>query len=121
MKFILVFLGAGLGGSLRYWISENIYKYLPLYFPWGTLIVNIFGSFLLGALIFWFDDKELLSVNMKLLLAVGFCGGFTTFSTFSYETFHLIRDTEFLLATANVLVNLLLSLGAVYLAYLISR
>ncbi len=121
MKFLLVFLGAGLGGSFRFWLSDEIYKRLPLIFPWGTLTVNIIGSFILGALIFWFDAKELLSLNMKLLLAIGFCGGFTTFSTFSLETFQMIRDTEYLLATLYILASIFLSLGAIYIAKIISR
>ncbi len=121
MKILMVFLGAGLGGSLRYWVSDEVYKYFPVFFPWGTLIVNILGSFLLGILIFGFDVKELLSPNLKLLLAIGFCGGFTTFSTFSLETFQLIRDTEYLLATIYVLSSIGFSLGAVYFAKIISR
>ncbi len=121
IKFLLVFLGAGLGGSLRFFISDEAYKHLPLFFPWGTLIVNVLGSFILGALIFWLDAKELLSINMKLLLAIGFCGGFTTFSTFSLETFQLLRDTEYLLASIYILASLLLSFGAVYVAYIIKR
>lgn len=121
MKLLLVALGSGFGGALRFWISSLTQKFLPAYFPFGTLTVNLLGSFILGILIFGFDDKELLSSSMKLILAVGFCGGFTTFSTFSFETFNLIKNAEFLLAGLNILLNLILTLAGVYIGYLITR
>lgn len=121
MKLLIVAIGSGTGGALRFWISSVVQKFLPAYFPFGTLTVNLLGSLILGILIFAFDDKELLSSSMKLLLAVGFCGGFTTFSTFSFETFNLIKDTEFLLAGLNVLLNVILTLAGIYIGYLITR
>ena len=121
MKFLLVAIGSGFGGALRFWISSLTQKFLPAYFPFGTLTVNLLGSFILGVLIFGFDDKELLSSSLKLVLAVGFCGGFTTFSTFSFETFNLIKNAEFLLAGLNILLNLVLTLAGVYIGYLITR
>ena len=121
MKFFLVAIGSGIGGALRFWISSITQKFLPVYFPYGTLTVNLIGSFALGILIFGFDEKQLLSTNIKLLLTVGLCGGFTTFSTFSFETFNLIKETEFLLAGVNILLNIILTIAGVYLGYLISR
>ncbi len=121
MKYLIVFAGTGFGGALRYLISSKIYKFLPAVFPFGTLAVNILGSFLLGVLIFWFDDKDLLNTNLKLLLAVGFCGGLTTFSTFSLETLNLLRDSEFLLAFGNIALNLFITILFVFLAYIIAR
>ncbi|MDA3861635.1 MAG: fluoride efflux transporter CrcB [Melioribacteraceae bacterium] len=121
MKFLIVAVGAGLGGGLRYWLSNYIAKILPIFFPYGTLAVNVLGSIILGILIFGFDDKMNLSNSMKLFIGVGFCGGLTTFSTFSLETFSLIRNTEFLLAGINVLVNVTLTLVGIYIGYLITR
>lgn len=121
MKYILVMIGAGLGGGLRFYIAALVQKLLPVYFPYGTLTVNFLGSLLLGFIIFGFDEKELLSPNFKLLLGVGFCGGFTTFSTFSLETFNLIRDTEFLYAGLNVMANVILTISAVYISYIITK
>lgn len=120
MKFLIVALGAGLGGGLRYLISQYTYKVLPALFPYGTLIVNILGSFVLGLLIFGMDEKELLPASVKLLLGVGFCGGLTTFSTFSLETVYLLRDSQIVFAGLNVLLNLLLTMAAVYLAYILT-
>ncbi|NCS90128.1 MAG: hypothetical protein AUK34_14480 [Ignavibacteria bacterium CG2_30_36_16] len=120
-NIILASLGAAVGGGLRYWMSNAVYKFLPENFPYGTLTVNMLGSFLLGIIIFYFSEKELLSSEMRVLLTVGFCGGFTTFSTFSFETIALMRDSQFAAATINILLNVGLCLAGVFGAYLISK
>ncbi len=121
LKYTLVSLGAAIGGALRYWLSNYVYKFLPENFPYGTLTVNVVGSFLVGFFIFYLSDREIISSNLKLFLTVGFCGGFTTFSTFSLETMNLFRNSEFLLAGFNILLNLFLCLLGVYLAYIIFK
>jgi CrcB protein len=121
IKYLIVFIGAGIGGGFRYWLSSAIQKLFPPYFPFGTLAVNLIGSFILGMMIFGFDEKELISPSLKLFIGIGFCGGFTTFSTFSFETFNLIRNTEFLFASLNILGSITLTVLGIYLAYLITR
>ena len=121
MNILFVFVGAGLGGVARYLVSELASRHLPVYFPFGTLIVNLLGSIILGFLIFGFDEKELLSHRLKLFLGIGFCGGLTTFSTFSFETFYLLKDTQFLLASINIFLNVVTTILGIYIAYLIVR
>ncbi len=121
INYILVGIGAAIGGTLRYWISNAIFKIFSENFPYGTLIVNVAGSFILGFLMFYFNDRELLSPQLRLFLTVGFCGGFTTFSTFSFETMNLFRETQYLLGSMNILLNLLLCLIGVIFAYLVTK
>jgi len=120
-NYIIVFIGAGLGGGCRYWFSAFIQKQFPPYFPLGTLAVNLIGSFILGLMIFGLDEKEMISPALKLFIGIGFCGGFTTFSTFSFETFNLIRNAEFLFAGLNILGNVALTILGIYCAYIITR
>jgi len=121
MKLLIVAIGAGFGGGLRYWLSNYIAKVLPIFFPYGTLAVNILGSIILGILIFGFEEKGNLSISMKLFLGVGFCGGLTTFSTFSLETLNLLKNTEFFLAGLNIFANVILTLIGIYIGYLLTR
>lgn len=121
INYLFVGLGAAIGGGLRYWTSNVVYKFFPTFFPYGTLVVNVIGSFLLGIFIFYFDKNELMSQNLKLFLTIGFCGGFTTFSTFSFETIKLIQDSEIYLALLNIVLSIVLSLLGVYLAYILSK
>lgn len=120
-NYILVAVGAALGGMLRYWSTNTIQKLLPFIFPSGTLFVNFCGSLILGFILFYFDARDLLSHQMKILLTIGFCGGFTTFSAFSYETVALLRDSEILFCLLNILLNVFFSTFAVILSYIISK
>lgn len=121
MNYLLVSLGAAIGGVMRYWISNLMHKFLPATFPYGTLTVNILGSFLLGLIIFRLDEREIINQHLRIFLTVGFCGGFTTFSTFSFETVSLLRDSQIFLGLLNMILNLILCITGVYAAYLISK
>jgi CrcB protein len=120
-NYAIVFFGAGIGGVLRYWLSSFVYKFLPANFPYGTLSVNLIGSFILGFVMFGLYEKELINQDMRLFLTIGFCGGFTTFSTFSLETVNLIKNSEFIIASLNILLNVILCLAGTYLAYILSN
>jgi CrcB protein len=121
MNYLIISLGAAIGGITRYWLSNVVYKVFPAIFPYGTLAVNILGSFIIGLIIFVFDEKELITQQSRLFLTIGFCGGLTTFSTFSLETFSLMRDSEYFLATINVILSVVLCLLGVFLAYIVSK
>lgn len=120
-NYLIVSLGAAIGGACRYWLSNIVYKFLPSDFPYGTLTVNIIGSLILGIVIYLFDSRELISPGLRLFLTIGFCGGFTTFSTFSLETMNLIRNAEYLYAALNILSSVVLCLFVVFIASTISN
>jgi CrcB protein len=92
-QFLLVFLGGGLGSILRYWISKNLNSYYSNFYL-GTFIVNIIGCLLIGILIGLSLKHNYITQNQTLLLATGFCGGFTTFSTFALESNLLIKESS---------------------------
>ncbi len=106
-----VFVGGGLGSVTRHLIGRVIVKYTPLNFPIGTLIANVLASLLLGYIM----SKLAISEGfVKPLIAVGFCGGFSTFSTFSYDTAQLFSEGRSGEAFLNIGVNTLLCLAAIY-------
>jgi len=119
--YLIVAFGSGIGGMLRYYISDFIQKYSSSLFPYGTLTVNVVGSFILGLILFYLDSLKLISSEMRLFLTIGLCGGLTTFSTFSYETVKLIQDSEYLLAGTNILLNVFVTILALLLAAFISK
>ena len=107
-NLLLVALGGAVGSVLRYLISS-----LNTSFPWGTFLVNILGSLLIGLLV-GFVSKGVLSPEMKLLLVTGFCGGFTTFSTFANESFSMMRTGDILLSALYIGVSVVVGVLAVY-------
>jgi len=121
LNYLSVGLGAAIGGILRFWLSNFTYKILPESFPFGTLIVNVIGSFLLGLIMFYFNDRELLGPNLRIFIAIGLLGGFTTFSTFSLETMNLFKNAQYFFALLNIFLQVFLSLLGIYFAYLLSK
>ena len=110
---LIVATGGAIGAIARWLLSDYVQKHAGPFFPWGTLTVNVLGSLLLGfvatAALHGFFSRE-----QRLLLATGFAGAFTTFSTFSYETYMLLAEYSSLYALANIALNLVLGLLAVY-------
>ena len=119
--YFIVFFGAGLGGVTRYWGSNFVYKFLPVTFPYGTLAVNILGSFIIGFVMYYLDTNQLISQQLRTFLTVGLCGGLTTFSTFSFETINLLKEREFLFAGLNILSNIIITLIVLFIAYKLSK
>jgi CrcB protein len=121
MAYVIVTLGGGIGALARYWLSTWVLGALGAVFPWGTLAVNVIGSFIIGLVMILSIDRGMISPEMRLLLTTGFCGGLTTFSTFSYETLTLLRSEQWLSAGANTLANLMLCLLATGLGIWVAR
>ena len=104
-KWLNIILGGIAGTVARYLLSGVVYKAFGARFPYGTIVVNLTGCFIIGFLDVLSTDKFMLDTNARLLLMVGFCGAFTTFSTFMLETSNLMKDGQNLLAFANVTVS----------------
>lgn len=113
-QILLVLVGGGVGSVGRYLISEVTAKYSKGSFPLGTFIVNILGCFIIGLLAGYIE----LGKDANLLLVTGFCGGFTTFSSFSKETFFLFDNKKIKLAFFYVVASCVLGLSAVFLGFL---
>lgn len=112
---LLIFLGAGLGGVIRYWVSNFVYLLAGKNFPYGTLVVNVSGCFVMGLLfIVLLERFNGIGSELRALLLIGFLGGYTTFSSFSMETFNLIENGDWLSAVLNILLSVLLCILAIW-------
>lgn len=122
MSYLIVFLGAGIGGVLRFAMSPAVQRSCNDWgFPIGTFSVNMLGCFIIGLLGQLAETKGLFQGDTRLFLFVGILGGFTTFSSFGYETFQLLRDGEFSYAMANAVLQVIVGLGCVWLGWVIGR
>ena len=119
--YLWVALGGALGSVSRFWLSGLVAARFGETFPWGTLAINITGSFLIGALAAFADPdgRYLISPGARQLLMIGVCGGYTTFSSFSLQTLNLLRDREWLYAGGNILLSVTLCMVAVWLGFLL--
>lgn len=117
-NLILIGSGSFVGGICRYLSQQFVQKYYPSSFPLGTLSVNVIGCFLIGIIYAFSERGNLLSPAMRLLLATGFCGGFTTFSSFAFENVSLLRDSEFFYTSLYILLSIVIGFAAVYLGIL---
>jgi len=117
----LVAIGGLVGSVARYWLSGAVQDVTGPTFPSGTLAVNIVGSFVIGLVMALALERGLLGDESRILLTTGFCGGFTTMSTFSYETLALLRDGENTLALWNVTASFVACVGAAWLGNTVGR
>ena len=113
-RFLFIGAGGFIGSICRYGLAGFVYRIAGDRFPFGTLTVNFIGCFTIGLLMTLFDERLLVQPNFRLFLTVGILGGFTTFSTFSYETVEMIKAGDFLPACLNVLGSLVLCLVATW-------
>ena len=114
-------LGSAIGGVSRYLLGGVVQRLAGGAFPVGTLLVNVTGSFLLGAILRYSIDTPSLTPEVRAMLTVGFCGGYTTFSTFSYETVALLEDGAWSRASAYVVLSIGSSLIATLLGFVAAR
>lgn len=114
-------LGSALGGVSRYLAGALVQRLATTTFPIGTLAVNVTGSFLLGLIIRYAIETPSVSPDMRAFLTVGFCGGYTTFSTFTFETARLLEDGEWTRAAAYIALSLLVSIGAMFVGFAAAR
>lgn len=121
MNLALVFLGGGLGAAARYVLQGLVYRFLPATFPFGTFAVNIIGSFLIGFLMAAFEVRFLVTPALRVFLAIGVLGGFTTFSSFSYETLMLLREGSYALGAINILATVVLCLSATWMGLVLGK
>jgi len=121
LKYLFVFIGGGIGASARYWLTGIVYKIVQNEFPYGTLLVNTIGCFLIGILIVGMEGQYVMNSSLRIFLTIGILGGFTTFSTFSYETIALFRDGEILFAFTNVFASVVVCLAATYTGIVLGK
>ena len=122
MSQVLAIAGGGaLGALLRYWVSTGVHLFVGRDFPYGTLVVNVLGSLLMGFLYIWLLERTLGGAAVRAFLLIGLLGAFTTFSTFSIETLNLVESGEFIKALVNTLLSVVLCVGAAALGVMVAR
>ena len=121
VAYFWVAIGGALGSVARYWLSGAIARQFGEAFPWGTLLVNVSGSFVIGILAAFAEPsgRRFIGPTGRQLLMYGICGGYTTFSSFSLQTLELVRAGEWFKAGGNTVLSIILCLAAVWLGYVL--
>jgi CrcB protein len=114
--YLWITIGSAVGGAARFWLSGVVARLVGETFPWGTMLVNVIGCFVIGfvATLSAPDGRLFIGSTARLALMAGLCGGFTTFSSFSLQTLNLINDGEYLQAGANIGLSVVLCLAATW-------
>ena len=121
VKLFAVALGGSVGAATRYLVSTWAAERFGSDFPYGTLVVNVVGCFIIGAFLVLVTERAIVNAYWRLIVAVGFLGGLTTFSSFGYETLKLIEDSQLQWAAYNVMANLFLGFLATWLGMTAAR
>lgn len=121
LKILILGLGGFLGSNFRYWISDWAYRHFQGNLPYGTLIVNVLGSFLLGIIMCYVTESKDLMPLIKLFLGTGMIGAFTTFSSLSFETLEMLKKSDYRLAFLNTAMNIVLGIAAVWMGYELAK
>jgi fluoride exporter len=120
-KYWMVGIGGFLGAIARFWLGGFISNRLGAKFPYGTFVINISGSYLIGLIVTLLAERSHWSANWRYLIPIGFIGAYTTFSTFELETFQTLRDGEFVFASLNVVLSVVVGFIAVWLGVITGR
>jgi fluoride exporter len=119
--FLAISVAAIVGANLRYLLSRLAARELGPVFPYGTLFINIVGSFIVGWFVIWTTERVLLDPRWRLLVVVGFCGSFTTFSSYAFETMSYLQQGQWGLMLANIFSNNLLCLAGALAGMAVAR
>jgi fluoride exporter len=120
-NYLWIALGAVVGASARYFLSGLIARSFATAFPYGTLLINITGSLLLGFFLVFSTERALLDPRWRLLVAIGFCGSYTTFSSYAFESFALMEQGQWLMMGLNILSSNALCLAAILAGAALAR
>lgn len=121
MKYVLIVAGGGVGSVVRYLVGTAVMTRFAVRFPLGTLVINVTGCFLIGLVMTLLSDRFPPGTNWRPLLVIGFLGGYTTFSSFEWETFSAVRNGSFLIGMANIIGSVLFGYTAVWLGAALAR
>lgn len=119
--FLAISIAAILGANLRYVLSRVAVKEFGPVFPYGTLVINVLGSFIVGLFVTWTTERVLVDPRWRLLVVVGFCGSFTTFSSYAYESMTFFEQGQWGLMLANIFSNNLVCLGGALAGIALAR
>ena len=120
-NILLISLGAVVGASLRYFLAQYVARLIPSAYPYGTFVINFTACVILGFFLIWTNERVVVDPRWRLLVAVGFCGTYSTYSSFAYETFALFEKGQWLAAALNVAATNVFCFGAVALGAALAR
>lgn len=121
MNYLWIAIGAVAGASARYFLSGLIARNFSTTFPYGTLLINLTGSLILGFFLVFSTERMLLDPRWRLLIAIGFCGSYTTFSSYAFESFALFEQGQWLMTATNIVASNALCLAAVIAGAAVAR
>ena len=120
-KYLMVVIGGGLGSALRFWVGSYVSERLGTRFPYGTFVINITASFLIGFILTVLAEKTDWNPNWRYLIPIGFIGGYSTFSTFEFESFRAFQNGEILITGLNIGLSVVLGFVSVWLGVITAR
>ncbi len=121
MRLVLVAVGGAIGSTLRYLLDGEVYRWLPATFPYGTFVVNVVGCGIFGLLVGIGEQQLIVGSPARTFLLIGVIGGFTTFSSFAFETVQLLRDGEWWLGALNTIGQVVIGFAALWAGFSLGR